>query len=282
MSDQDQEGSNLDNSGDANTEVEDQKDTETKVDADTGATDEPEFKDPGMQKAWTEKTQALAEERKAIEQEREDWGKEREGFTTKAKAFDTLTSHPSFNDYYQKNYKAQKPAEPEIPVLTAEQMDEFNSDPEKLQNYIMGTATKIADSKIQPLVGKMALTSDKVQAMEFERNVSDYARENKDFWDLDDKKLIEPYLKHYRTQMPHASDIEVIAKAHKHAKGIYDKVVEDAGKSAMEKTHNMVEQKKAAAGDTGTGNSVNVSKNQKGDTFSEMLNNNVEDAGIDW
>ena len=64
--------------------------------------------------------------------------------------------------------------------------------------------------------------------------------------------------------------------------GVEDKVVDDAGKSAMEKTHNMVQVKKAAAGDTGTGNSVNVSGTQKGNTFSEMFKHNVEEAGKDW
>jgi hypothetical protein len=71
------------------------------------AKDEIVFKDPEMQKAWTQKTQTLAEERRKFEEEQKKWHDDSQRFKTNSEAFEYLAKDPKFVEWYKKTYSGE-------------------------------------------------------------------------------------------------------------------------------------------------------------------------------
>lgn len=150
-------------------------------------------------------------------------------FKSRANALDSLVKDPEFVNWYQNRNKpkATEPAKEED--LTPEQWQAISQDPKAFNLYLKQQAKKMFDEQYGPQIQAQTQTVD---VLKRQSEIEIFAAQNKDFWNLDEKGLIEPIIKKY----PKLGLDEV----YKLAK--YDTLQEEATKKA----HGIVEKKKTA------------------------------------
>lgn len=227
--------------------------------ADT-TTQVPEFSDPNMQKAWTEKTQKLAEERRTWESQRDTWEKGRADYERKAALFDKFDSDPEIVSFIRKRFGIT-----DKPAISQDELIEAQSDPAKMHELIQKEAKKL----IEPVAARMG-------NLELENSIQSYAdtKGNEDFWDLYDAGLIKDKMIALRNGDPKVKDLDLIKKAHVEARQIVNSINERAERLARDKAAGVVEQKKGAMMDRGGRSTTagTTTKSFKGKSITEVAN----------
>lgn len=207
---------------------------EQKTTPETGE-EKPEFSDENMQKRFTQKMQELSEKEKKIE-----------GILThandKAKAFDVLATNPDFRKWYE-DYKLKSSGQV-TPNITDEEWVEATQDKAKFQELIDKRVKVQKDPELTTLKRDVSL-------MKLATDIDNFANsENEnhellhpDFWQLDEKGLIEPYLAAFKSMpVSGAQKIEWAWKLARH---------DTRDSDAITKAHKLVEEKKNASGEKG-------------------------------
>lgn len=154
-------------------------------------------------------------------------------YEKRAKAFDTLVGHPEFREWYQ-NRQTPKPAPaPEKPQALDISDEDFSAilggDKAKFAQVL----DKMVQQRAEGLIGpKLQKTEQEVTTMRRVSEIERFAKDNADFWKLDDDGKIEPLIQKY-PQLP-------IADVYKLAK--FDTLKQEA----VARAHGIVEKKRAA------------------------------------
>jgi hypothetical protein len=171
-----------------------------------------------MQGAFTKKTQEIADIRK------------------KAESLDQLVGYKPFVDWYQKHTSGQdKVSESESPAkdskqeqpkqkeLSDEEFELLKTDKNRFMDYVK----ELARQESLPIALK---AQQKVEYLETVNKIEAFAKDHPDFWDLDQKGLIETTIKKYPNL--EIDDIYRLAK--------YPFLEQEA----VQKAHQIVQQKK--------------------------------------
>lgn len=178
-----------------------------------------------MQAAFTKKTQDISEARK------------------KAETLDQLVGYSPFVKWYNGHVNGEpttgKPTEqlgePEkapqaiLDSLSEEEMQLLSTDPKKFKEVLRQAIREEASQALLPM---MLETRKEVEYQKNLSKVESFSKEHSDFWDLDDKGLIDPLIAKYPGMG--LEDIYKLAK--------YPYLEQDA----VQKAHGIVQQKKAA------------------------------------
>lgn len=197
--------------------------------------EKPEFSDENMQKRFTQKMQELSEKEKKISGEASH-------LNDKAKAFDILSANQNFREWY-KDYK-QNTNKQSVPDITEEEWLSASQDKAKFQELLDKRVKLQRDPEVDNLkkdVNLIKLTSDIDRFANAENEKNELV--HPDFWELDDKNLIEPYLSAFKSiPISGAQKLEWAWKLARH---------DTRDKDAVIKAHKLVEEKKKASGDKG-------------------------------
>ena len=205
---------------------------------------EPEFKDKDMQAKFTQKMQELSEKEKNLSV-----------YERKAKAFDDLRENPDFVNWF-KQYVNLAQRETEIPEVSDEEFEAASTDKKAFQNLVNRQGEAVAKKHLTPFISKINELESKVINMENEQDIDDFANQvdkdgnliHPDFWELDEKGLIEPEL--IKLRKANMTGLEKVDYAYMKAK------FPNLKAEAIQNAHKAVQAKRKASGETGTGSTA--------------------------
>lgn len=215
------------------------------------ATDKPEFEDKDMQARFTQRMQELSEKEKAWETEKAD--------LAKAKAIlDRLNNDPEVVSFVAKRYGAKTEEKPQSAkdVIAQADVDNIITEDGKFdKDKFASLVEKVADVKYGNIQGEVKQTRAELRTMALENDIDFYSKQkgNEDFWELQEQGLINPIMREIRIKNPQSNDMAVITEAHRTARNIVQAIHKKAEASATAKANGMLEQKKNASVDKGTG-----------------------------
>lgn len=227
------------------------------------AEEKPEFADPNMQARFTQRMTEI----KASE--------------SKIKAFDFLAKDPKFLDWYQNSYKQpQQPEQFQSPEVSDEEFYAATTSREAMQQLltkqISSAISYLTENNIKPQIQEIKQQFEQreqsFKLKEVEQEIQDFASTTDeagekmypDFWELDEKGLIEPQL----AVLAHVP--ENVLPAREKLKLAYQLAkYPQMGKQAVAKAHDIVSAKKKAVGERGTGQGNVVAKKMSKREFYE-------------
>lgn len=115
-----------------------------------------------------------------------------ESLREKARSLDTLVNDNRFREWYAGISAPPKP-EPR-PQLTPEELMQLQQDPVKYSEYIRKEALEAAKQELMPQIQRQ---QNEIEVMKRGRDIESTANRHPDFWDLDDKGLIEAQIRKY-------------------------------------------------------------------------------------
>lgn len=241
--------------------------TGTNSETDKG-TKEPEFSDPNMQKAWTEKTQKLAEERKTFESERESFGQSKADIDKKLEILKRLDADPEIVNFVRNRWGGAT-KETAKPQVTENDLLEAQTNPAKLKEVIETITEQKAEAKTRELINPVF---ENVRNLRLENEIMSYmdSEGNEDFEVLDKTGLIRPLIYSARTKYPNASEIELVRIAHNEARKIINSATSTIEKTVTEKSQGRIQEKKSAIIDKGGKTSVSGVESTKGKSITEI------------
>lgn len=115
-------------------------------------------------------------------------------YREKADLFDSLTRDAGFRDWYASRNQPKTPEKKVEPQMTDEELQALWSDPRKYNQYLESKIEARAREIITPIVEK---SSREIEILKRTREIENTASIHKDFWELDEKGLIEKTMTKY-------------------------------------------------------------------------------------
>jgi hypothetical protein len=248
--------------------------------ADSGANDDtaaqkkaPDFQDPNMQARFTQKMQELSALEKKYKETEQKAGYY-EALRNDSGAIAALKKYyAELEGVNDQSGKAQQD-----PVITQDAMLSALESPEKFQGLVSQIAESIAERKIRALHSDVKASKAQLQEMALMQSLDDFAnaRDDKgnlvhaDYETLEKSGKIAEYMKQVSPAIPAQ---QRIALAYRLAKS------ENYDNDVLAKAHRIVEDKKRAVGDKGTGTGATLAPAFK--TREDFVKYKAKELGID-
>lgn len=152
------------------------------------ATQEP------VQEAAAEQTPAQVKSETVVAPVEAKVDPEIQALRQRAQAFDNLVQDQRFREWYSSVTNPKQSEVKKEPDLTPEQYAELQADPVKMQNFLDRRIEAKAQEMIAPALTR---AQSEIEVLKRSNEIQNVANAHKDFWELDEKGLIEKTMMRY-------------------------------------------------------------------------------------
>lgn len=222
------------------------------------AADKPEFEDKDMQARFTQRMQEISDKEKSLTEKEKAWETEKAELAKAKAILDRLNNDPEVVSFVAKRYGAKTEEKPQSAkdVIAQADVDNIITEDGKFdKDKFAALVEKVADVKYGNIESTVKKTQAELRTMALENDIDFYSKQkgNEDFWELQEQGLINPIMREIRIKNPQSDDMSVITEAHRTARNIVQAIHKKAEVAATAKANGMLEEKKNASVDKGTG-----------------------------